>query len=98
VPQYVAGSPSPPAVRAVLRRLAELARLEIDLRLSTQVRPRISPAWTTGSRRGRTSARSFDRIDREQTASPDDLVIEIERFPAFPGRVTALHFFRGRVT
>src|SRR5205807_6338217 len=32
VPQYVAGSPSPPAVRAVLRRLAELALLGIDPR------------------------------------------------------------------
>src|SRR5262249_11735731 len=31
VPQYVSGSPSPPAVRAVLRRLAEIGRLELDL-------------------------------------------------------------------
>ena len=32
VPQYVSGSPSPPAVRALLRRLAEIGRLELDLR------------------------------------------------------------------
>ena len=32
VPQYVAGSPSPPAVRALARRLSELARVEPELR------------------------------------------------------------------
>ncbi len=32
VPQYVSGSPSPPAVRALAQRLADLARLTPDLR------------------------------------------------------------------
>src|SRR4051812_21397950 len=31
VPQYVSGSPSPPAVRSIASRLADLARLELDL-------------------------------------------------------------------
>jgi proteasome assembly chaperone (PAC2) family protein len=80
VPQYVAGSPSPPAVRAVLRRLAELARLEIDLR-PLDARCDAYVARVDDGLAARPDVREVvDRIDREQTASPDDLVSEIERF------------------
>ncbi len=80
VPQYVAGSPSPPAVRAVLRRLAELARLEIDLR-PLDARCDAYLARVDDGLASRPDVREVvDRIDREQTASPDDLVTEIERF------------------
>lgn len=80
VPQYVAGSPSPPAVRAVLRRLAELARIEIDLR-PLDVRCDAYLARVDEGLAARPDVREVvDRIDREQTVSHDDLVTEIERF------------------
>jgi hypothetical protein len=80
VPQYVAGSPSPPAVRAVLRRLAELARLEIDLG-PLDARCDAYLARVDDGLASRPDVREVvDRIDREQTGSPDDLVTEIERF------------------
>jgi len=80
VPQYVSGSPSPPAVRALLRRLAELTGLEIDLRpLDAR-----SDAYTTRVDTGLASRPDVqavvDRIDQEQASSTDDLVSEIEQF------------------
>jgi proteasome assembly chaperone (PAC2) family protein len=80
VPQYVSGSPSPPAVRALLRRLVELARLEIDLRpLDTRCESysaRVDEGLAT-----RPDVREVvDRIDQQQAASTDDLVSEIELF------------------
>ncbi len=80
VPQYVAGSPSPPAVRAILRRLAELARLEVDLRPLDER----CDAYVTRVDEGlatRPDVREVvDRIDHEQAVSTDDLVVEIEQF------------------
>jgi len=80
VPQYVSGSPSPAAVRAVLRRLAEVARLELDLRpLDARVEAyvaRVDAGLST-----RPDVREVvERIDHEQVASTDDLVSEIELF------------------
>jgi proteasome assembly chaperone (PAC2) family protein len=80
VPQYVSGSPSPPAVRALLRRLAELTGLEIDLRpLDAR-----TESYTTRVDAGLASRPDVqavvDRIDQEQVASTDDLVSEIELF------------------
>lgn len=80
VPQYVSGSPSPPAVRALLRRLAEIGRLELDLRpLDARC-----DAYATRVDAGLASRPEVqevvDRIDREQGANPDDLVSEIELF------------------
>ncbi len=80
VPQYVSGSPSPPAIRALLRRLAELSRLGIDLRpLDAR-----SEAYVARVDEGLASRPDVQevvaRIDREQTPSPDDLVSEIELF------------------
>jgi hypothetical protein len=80
VPQYVSGSPSPPAVRAVLRRLVELYSLDLDLR-ALDAR---AAAYTERVEEGlaaRPDVREIvDRIDREQTDSSDDLVTEIEHF------------------
>ncbi len=80
VPQYVSGSPSPPAVRALLRRLGELGRLEIDL-VPLDAR---CDAYATRVDAGLATRpevqEAVDRIDREQGASAEDLVSEIERF------------------
>jgi hypothetical protein len=80
VPQYVSGSPSPPAVRALLRRLAEAARLELDLRpldaRCDAYRNRVDAGLATRPE----VAEVVDRIDREQAATADDLVSEIEIF------------------
>jgi PAC2 family len=80
VPQYVSGSPSPPAVRAILRRLAELARLDIDLR-PLDARCDAYLARVDEGLAARPDVREVvDRIDRDQTASSEDLVTEIEEF------------------
>jgi hypothetical protein len=80
VPQYVSGSPSPPAVRALLRRLAELGRLEIDLR-PLDARCDAYAARVDAGLATRPEVREVvDRIDREQSATADDLVSEIELF------------------
>jgi hypothetical protein len=80
VPQYVSGSPSPPAVRALLRRLAEIGRLELDL-LPLDARCDAYAARVDAGLSTRPEVQEVvDRIDREQGASTDDLVSEIERF------------------
>jgi hypothetical protein len=80
VPQYVSGSPSPPAVRALLRRLTEIGRLQLDLRpLDTRCdayAARVDAGLATRPE----VQEVVDRIDREQGASADDLVSEIELF------------------
>ena len=80
VPQYVAGSPSPPAVRAVLTRLAEIGRVQLDLRpldaRCDAYHTRVEAALAT-----RPDVHDVvERIDREQAATTDDLVSEIELF------------------
>jgi len=80
VPQYASGSTSPPAVRALLRRLAELAHLDIDLRpLDARVDAYITRVDTGLATRPDVQA-VVDLIDHEQSASTDDLVSEIELF------------------
>jgi hypothetical protein len=80
VPQYVSGSPSPPAVRALLARVAEVARLDIDL-TSLDARCDAYIARVDEGLAARPDVLEVvDRIDREQGASADDLVSEIERF------------------
>lgn len=80
VPQYVSGSPSPPAVRALLRRLAEIARLELDLgpldARCDAYRNRVDAGLATRPE----VQEVVDRIDREQGDTADDLVSEIEHF------------------
>lgn len=80
VPQYVAGSPSPPAVRAILRRLVEIGRIDVDLR-SFDARSDAYVARVDAGLSTRPDVQEVvDRIDREQTTSADDLVSEIELF------------------
>ena len=80
VPQYVSGSPSPPAVRAVLRRLAEVGRLAVDLR-SLDARCEAYVARVDAGLATRPDVQAVvDRIDHDQVATTDDLVSEIEHF------------------
>jgi len=80
VPQYVSGSPSPPAVRAVLHRLAEVGPLAIDLRpLDARCDAYVARVDAGLSTRPDVQA-VVDRIDQDQGASTDDLVSEIELF------------------
>ena len=83
VPQYVAGSPSPPAVRALLARLGELARIEPSL---TELDQRCA-AYRDRVEEGlaeRPEVLAFvEQIDREldrQIPSGDELADEIEQF------------------
>jgi hypothetical protein len=80
VPQYVSGSPCPPAVRALLRRLAELGRLEVDLRpLDARCAAYVARV-DEGIAARPDVAEVVERIDREQVPTTDDLVSEIEHF------------------
>jgi hypothetical protein len=80
VPQYVAGSPSPSAVRALVRRLAEICALDIDLRpLDARSDAYVARVDAGLSTRPDVQA-VVDRIDREQATTTDELVSEIEQF------------------
>jgi hypothetical protein len=81
VPQYVAGSPSPPAVRALLARLVEVNRVDLEF-VGLDAR---SEAYLTRVEEGldaRPDVKEIvDRLDRDSPrASGDELVSEIERF------------------
>jgi predicted ATP-grasp superfamily ATP-dependent carboligase len=81
VPQYVAGSPSPPAVRALLGRLAELHGLDFQLG-ALDAR---AEAYTRRVEEGLAArpdvSEIVDRLDREAPAPTGaELVDEIERF------------------
>ncbi|MDQ1533300.1 MAG: hypothetical protein QOF28_1061 [Actinomycetota bacterium] len=83
VPQYVAGSPSPPAVRALLGRLTELAQITIDLgpldERCNEYRTRVDE----GLSQRPDVAELVDRLDAATGGgmpSGDELVSEIERF------------------
>ena len=97
VPQYVAGSPSPPAVRALLARLAEVYRLDLDLRALDERSRRVPRHGSKkGSRRGPTSRRSSTSSIADGTPSRpsgDELVDEIETVPRDPNPRT-LHDLR----
>lgn len=80
VPQYVSGSPSPPAVRAILRRCAEIGRLDIDLRPFDARSEAYIHRVDAGLASRPDVEQVVDRIDREQAATADDLVSEIESF------------------
>ncbi|MFM7224034.1 MAG: PAC2 family protein [Actinomycetota bacterium] len=80
VPQYVAGSPSPPAVRALLARLAEVARIDLDLRFYDRKCADYIERVDAGLASRPDVAEVVDRIDRAQAAESEDLVSEIEQF------------------
>jgi hypothetical protein len=80
VPQYVAGSPSPPAVRSLLRRLAEVSGMHVDLRPLDERCDAYVARVDEGLAQRPDVAEVVDRIDREQPPSTDDLVSEIEHF------------------
>ncbi|HEY5011790.1 MAG TPA: PAC2 family protein [Acidimicrobiia bacterium] len=82
VPQYVAGSPSPPAVRALLGRIREIAHLTVDLdpldarceEYTTRVEEGLSQRQDVAELVERLEAATGD------VPSGDELVSEIERF------------------
>lgn len=87
VPQYVAGSPAPPAVRAVLARLVELYRLDLNLRVLDSR----CDAYVSKVEEGLASRPDVSELVRrlesesetaagEDVPSGDELVAEIERF------------------
>jgi hypothetical protein len=81
VPQYVSGSPSPPAVRAVLRRLGELYRLDLDLAHLDAACEAYDARVEEGLRERPDVATIVDQLDRERVDAPgDELVSEIEQF------------------
>ncbi len=81
VPQYVAGSPSPTAVRELLARLVELYRLDLRFQAldarADAYRDRVEEGLES-----RPDVKAIvDRLDRDAPApSGDELVGEIERF------------------
>ena len=82
VPQYVSGSPSPPAVRAVLGRLVELFGLDVDL-APLDARCDVYTAKVEDGLSERPDvAQIVAHIDEERAESPsgEELVSEIERF------------------
>lgn len=80
VPQYVSGSPSPPAVYALLSRLAEVARLDIDYRGFDRRCADYIERVDAGLESRPDVARVVDRIDRAQADDAEDLMSEIEQF------------------
>lgn len=82
VPQYVSGSPSPAAVSALVGRLAEIARLDVDLRPLDRRSEAYRARVDAGLAARPDVAEVVDRIDRETTELPsgDELASEIERF------------------
>jgi hypothetical protein len=84
VPQYVSGSPSPPAIRSLLRRVAARFRVELDLRpLDAQCDAYVTRV-ETGLATRPDVAEVVEQLDRAgpSAAEPsgDELVTEIERF------------------
>jgi hypothetical protein len=80
VPQYVSGSPSPPAVRALLARLVELYHLDLDLR-ALDARSEAYLKRVEAGLEARPDVKAVvDRIDEQQEGTTGDLVAEIEQF------------------
>lgn len=80
VPQYVAGSPCPPAVRALLARLVELYHLDLDLRALDERSQAYLRRVEAGLAARPDVKEVVDQIDQRQEGSTDDLVAEIEQF------------------
>ncbi len=80
VPQYVAGSPCPPAVRALLARLVELYHLDLDLQALDERSQAYLRRVEAGLAARPDVKEVVDQIDQRQEGSTDDLVAEIEQF------------------
>jgi hypothetical protein len=80
VPQYVAGSPSPPAIRALLGRLAETYNLGIDLRALDERSQAYLRRVESGLDARPDVKAVVDQIDERQESGTGDLVAEIEQF------------------
>jgi proteasome assembly chaperone (PAC2) family protein len=82
VPHYLAGSPSPPATRAVLGRLVELAGIELDLDDLDRAAERYAVKVEAGLAERPDVAELVQAIEAEHPAMPsgDELMTEIERF------------------
>jgi proteasome assembly chaperone (PAC2) family protein len=80
VPQYVAGSPSPPAVRALLGRLVDLYHLDLDLRALDERSQAYLRRVEAGLAARPDVKQVVDQIDQRQEGTTADLVAEIEQF------------------
>jgi hypothetical protein len=80
VPQYVSGSPSPPAMRALLARLIEVYNLDLDLRALDERSQAYLIRVETGLAARPDVKAVVDQIDQRQEGSTGDLVAEIEQF------------------
>jgi hypothetical protein len=83
VPQYVSGSPSPPAVRAVMARVAEISRLSVDLGVLDSRCDAYAAKVEEGLEQRPDVGELVSRLEsetEEQMPSGEELVSEIERF------------------
>jgi len=82
VPHYLAGSPSPPATRAVLGRLVELTGIELDLGDLDRAVERYAAKVEAGLAERPDVAELVQAIEAEHPAIPsgDELMTEIEQF------------------
>jgi hypothetical protein len=84
VPHYVAGTPSPPAIRALLARLDELTRVHVDLHdLDEQIAAYLEQVESGLADRPDVAAlvtQLEEAAGPEDLPSGDDLAREIERF------------------
>jgi predicted ATP-grasp superfamily ATP-dependent carboligase len=82
VPQYVAGSPSPPAVRALMGRITDIAQLTVDLEPLDARCEEYTSRVEEGLSQRQDVAEFVDRLDAATGDLPsgDELVSEIERF------------------
>lgn len=83
VPHYVAGTPSPPAIRALLERVRELTRVQVDLgELDEQAEAYLAKVEEGLAERPDVAAlvRSLDDSEPRDLPTGDDLAREIERF------------------
>jgi proteasome assembly chaperone (PAC2) family protein len=80
VPQYVSGSPSPPAIRSLLARLMEVYNLDLDLRALDDRSQAYLERVESGLAARPDVKAVVDQIDERQEAPTGDLVAEIEQF------------------
>jgi hypothetical protein len=84
VPHYVAGTPSPPAIRALLQRLDDLTRVHVDLQgLDDQIDSYLEQVESGLAERPDVAAlvtQLEEAAGPEELPSGDDLAREIERF------------------